>query len=131
MNYKALGISSMFTFVVGLSMALLVITSENGYIGGMVFGLLFFALLFLVPILLIFTILGFTLENKTVGFCLLISTILLPASFIAVCVFAKYFEIGAYRQEPMIPFPVSKHNKDVKEQRIIQISQIKTQKNIL
>jgi hypothetical protein len=89
-------------------MALLVITSENGYVGSMIFGLLFFALIFIVLLLFFISIFCFAVEKNTVGFCFLISTILLPASFLLCCLTAKYFEIGAYRQEPMIPFQISK-----------------------
>lgn len=107
MNYKTLGISTLLSIISGLAISLLVIGSENGYVGSMVFGLLFFLILFVVLVLLVSSLFCLSFNKDILGLCLLISALLLPSSFLLSCLIAKYFEIGAYRQEPMIPFPVA------------------------
>jgi hypothetical protein len=49
------------------------------------------------------------------GICLLLSAFLLPVSFLASCLIAKYFEIGAYRHQPMTPIPVAANNVVLKK----------------
>ena len=84
-----------------------IITSENGYVGGMMVLPLLLLISVLCLFLLIAGIFNFILGNKSLGLCLLSMVFSLPASFILFCLIAKYFEIGAYRQDPMIPFPVA------------------------
>src|SRR5688500_945097 len=105
-NYKFVVISSFCATAIGFALATLIINSENGYVGSMVFFPLFLLVIFAGFVLFIISIIGFSFEKKGLGVCLLFSAFLLPASFIASCLIAKYFEIGAYRQQPMIPFPI-------------------------
>ncbi len=107
MNYKLLGVSSFCAAAIGFVTATLIINSENGYIGSIVFLPLFLLAIFTGFVLFIISIIGFSFDKKSLGICLLASAFLLPASFIASCLIAKYFEIGSYRQQPMIPFSIS------------------------
>jgi hypothetical protein len=106
-NYKLLGISSFCAAAVGFAIATIIINSENGYVGSIVFFPLFLLVIFAGLVLFIISIIGFSLDRKNLGLCLLFSAFLLPTSFITSCLIAKYFEIGAYRQQPMVPFPIS------------------------
>jgi hypothetical protein len=106
-NYKLLGISSFCAIAIGFALAALIINSENGYVGSMILLPLFLVASFAGFVLFIVSIISFSFDKKSRGACFLFSAFLLPASFIASCLTAKYFEIGAYRQQPMIPFPVA------------------------
>src|SRR5688500_9689451 len=105
-SYKLLAISSFCAVTVGFAVSTLIINSENGYIGGMVFLPLFLLVILVGFILFIISLVSFGLNKMSLGISLFLSAILLPLSFILSCLIAKYFEIGAYRQQPMIPFPV-------------------------
>lgn len=105
MNYKFLGISSVCSIAIGIAMATLIINSENGYIGSMIFLPVFVFVILVSFILFISSIIGFTI-SKNWGVNLLISAFLFPASFLTACLIAKYFEIGAYHQEPMIQLKI-------------------------
>ena len=103
-NYKLLGVSAFCASAIGFAASTLIINSENGYIGSMVFFPIFLLVSFAGFILFIISLISFTLNKMNLGICLLSSAFLLPVSFISSCLIAKYFEIGAYRQEPMISF---------------------------
>jgi hypothetical protein len=107
LNYKLLGIISFCAAAFGFVMATLIINSENGYVGSMVFFPVFLLAIIVGFVLFSISIIVFSFDKKSLSASLLISAFLLPASFIAFCLIAKYFEIGAYRREPMIPFPIS------------------------
>jgi hypothetical protein len=81
----------------------LITSSQNGYVAGfIVLPLLFlFAVASLILLVTGFVCLG--LGKKSAPW-LLLSAVLLPASFISSALIAKYFEIGAYHEEPMVSF---------------------------
>lgn len=102
--YRNLAISSLVSIGFGIGGTMLIVNSANGYVAGFVFLPIFF---FLGLVSLILFVVGFIclgLKNKSWTWVLL-SAFLLPASFFSTCLTAKHFELGAYRQEPMIPFP--------------------------
>ena len=107
LNYKLLGTASFCDAAIGFAVATLIINSENGYVGSMIFLPVFLFVIIAGFVLFIISIIVFSFDKKSLGASFLISTFLLPTSFLAFCLIAKYFEIGAYRQEPMIPFPIS------------------------
>lgn len=107
LNYKHLGISFFCTAAIGFALASVIIYSENGYVGSMIFFPLFLLVIFAGFVLFLISIVVFSFDKNNLGIGLLLSSFLLPASFVAFCLIAKYFEIGAYRQQPMIPFPVA------------------------
>ena len=106
-NKEFVGIVSFCAAASGSGLSMLIINSENGYVGSIIF-LPLFLLVIVVGIVLFIVgiIIGFGSDKKSWGWALLFSSFFLPASFVASCLIAKYFEIGAYLQEPMIPFPI-------------------------
>ncbi len=101
--YRNFVISSLVSIGIGFSATMLVVNSENGYVAGFIFLPLFLFICVASLILFIVGLISLGLENKSWAW-LLLSAFLLPASFFSACLIAKYFEIGAYRQEPMISF---------------------------
>ena len=100
--YKKIILTFLISFGIGGGAILLVASSDNGYVAGFVFLPLFF--LIGISSLILF-IVGFILlgsNNKSAPWILL-SAILVPVCFISSGLIAKYFEIGAYREEPMTP----------------------------
>jgi Zn-dependent membrane protease YugP len=106
-NYKLLSISSFCAVAIGCAISTVIINSENGYVGSIIVFPLLLLVSFVGFILFIIGFIVLSFDKKSLGVCLLFSAFLLPASFIASCLIAKYFEIGAYRQQPMISFPVA------------------------
>ncbi len=107
LNYKLLDIISFCAAAIGFAMALIIINSANAYVGSMAFLPVFLIVIIASVVLFIISIIIFSFDKNSLGAGLLISAFLLPTSFLASCLTAKYFEIGAYHQEPMIHFPVS------------------------
>lgn len=104
MNYKLLGIKSLLSAIIGIAMSMLIIGSENGYVGGMIFVPIFLLVIVVSLILFSIGIIGISQKQIDFGVTLLISSLLLPTTFVVSCLIAKYLEIGAYHQEPMIQF---------------------------
>lgn len=104
---ELVGAISLCAAMSGFGLSAVIINSENGYVGGMIFVPLFLLVIIAAIVLFIAGVIGFSLDRKSWGWGLLLSSFLLPASFIASCLVAKYFEIGAYRIQPMIPLSVS------------------------
>ena len=102
--YKKIILTFLISFGIGSGAILLVAKSDNGYVAGFVFLPLFFliALLSLILFVVGFMLLGST--EKSAPWVLLLA-VLIPANFITSGLLAKYFEIGAYREEPMVPIP--------------------------
>lgn len=102
--YRNFIITFLISLAVGCSATFLIASSENGYVAGFIVLPLF--LLFGVAslILLISGFICLGVRSKIAPW-LLLSAFLLPASFISSALVAKYFEIGAYYQEPMTPIP--------------------------
>lgn len=101
--YRNLAISSLVSIGIGIGATMLVVNSANGYVAGFVFLPLFFFIGLVSLILFIFGFICLGLKNKSWTWVIL-SAFLLPASFVSACLTAKCFELGAYRQEPMISF---------------------------
>ncbi len=101
--YQKSLLTFLISFVIGGGAILLVASSDNGYVAGFVF----LPLLFVITLLsLILFIVGFILlssKEKSAPWVLLFA-VLIPTGFIFSGLTAKYFEIGAYREEPMISF---------------------------
>lgn len=100
--YENIAISSLIAIGLGVGATSIVVDSDNGYVAGFVF----FPLLILICIasFISFIVALFTLATKSkiwIGF--LLFAFLLPTSFFTASITAKHFELGAYRQEPMIP----------------------------
>lgn len=100
--YRNFIVTFLVSVVIGCGATLMVASSANGYVAGFV--VLPLILLIGVASLILFVVgcicLGF---KSSVASWLLLSAFLLPASFISSAMVAKYFEIGAYHQDPMIP----------------------------
>ncbi len=101
--YKNIFLTFLVSFLIGGGAILSVVRSDNGYVAGFVFLPLFF---FIALLSLILFVIGFILlgsKEKSAPWVLL-SAVLIPASFICSGLIAKHFEIGAYREEPMVSF---------------------------
>ena len=102
-NLNRIILSIFLPIALGCGAILPVVNSENGYVAGYVFFPLFLLIGLATLCLLIAGLIYLVIETKLGGWILL-AAFLLPASFISSASIAKYFEIGAYRQEPMISF---------------------------
>lgn len=102
-NYKNFIITFLTSFVVGCGATLIVANSENGYTAGFVFLPLFFLICITTLALFISGIVCLILKSKFAPW-LLLSAVLLLTFFLSSAMIAKHFEIGAYRQDPMISF---------------------------
>jgi hypothetical protein len=100
-NFKNFIITFLTSVVIGCSATYLIASSENGYVAGFIVLPLFllFGVASLILLISGFVCLGL---KKKFALWLLLSAVLLPASFISSALIAKHFEVGAYRQEPMI-----------------------------
>ena len=93
-------LSIVLPLIIGCVAIMPVIYSENGYVAGFVFFPLFLLVGAASLILFVIGLIGLASKSKSAAW-LLLSAILLPASFISLGLVAKFFELGAYRQEPM------------------------------
>lgn len=102
--YRNLIITFLISVGIGCGATFLIASSENGYVAGFIVLplFLFFGLTSL--ILFIAGLICLGVENKSAPW-LLLSAVLLPASFITSALVAKHFELGAYYQEPMTSIP--------------------------
>jgi hypothetical protein len=101
-NLDKIILSVFLPAAIGCGAILPVIHSQNGYVAGFVFLPLFLLICAASLILFVIALIGLIAGNKSAAWILL-SAILLPAGFISSGLVAKYFEIGAYYQEPMTP----------------------------
>ena len=106
-NHKYLLITVIGSLSVGALLLALVITSDNGYVAGFVF----------LPLLLLIGIISFILLfigliqiTKKAGPFLLLSALLLPIGFFGAAYIAKQLELGAYREDPMVPLTPENSN---------------------
>jgi hypothetical protein len=99
--YRNFIITCLLSGVIGCGATYLVASSQSGYTAGYIILPLFLLFGIATLILLVsgFVCLGL---KKKIAPWLLLSSILLPTSFISSALIAKYFEVGAYRQEPMV-----------------------------
>lgn len=103
-------VSGLLAVSVGICGTAIVVQSENGYVGSMMYGPLIMAF----GVLCFLTLFGGLVTlTKPAGPALLLATLLLPVSFLGTAGIAKYFEWGAYREEPMVSFPPPIANKVV------------------
>lgn len=100
-NFNKIILSIFLPIALGFGAILPVVNSENGYVAGYIFFPLFLLISLATLCLFIVGLIYLVIEAKLGGWILL-AAFLLPASFILSGMTAKYFEIGAYRQEPMI-----------------------------
>jgi hypothetical protein len=100
--YRNLIITFLISVGGGCGATILIASSENGYVAGFILLPLFLFIGVASLILFIVGLICLGVKSKSAPW-LLLSAILLPASFISSAMIAKYFEIGAYHQEPMIP----------------------------
>lgn len=91
-------------------MFLPIVTSQNGYVAGLVFLPLFFLLAITCLVLFIIGF-AFLFRENTVGLYFLFAMLALPAGFFGSAVTSKQLEIGAYREEPMSPIAAPVGNK--------------------
>lgn len=79
-----------------------IVNSDNGYVAGFIF----FPLLLLIcgfSALLMVAGLVAIILRKRAGILLLLASILLPVGFFGAGMTAKHLELGAYREDPMVP----------------------------
>lgn len=107
--YRNFIITFLISGGIGCGATYLIASSQNGYVAGFIV----LPLLLLIGIVsLISFIVGFIClgtKSKSASW-LLLSAFLLPASFISSALTAKYFQIGAYRQEPMVSIDAGVNN---------------------
>ena len=117
-------IAPAISFICGVLGIVIVASEANGYVASMTFLLIFLVVLALSGILLLAGVIALAAEpHKKIGASLLLSAVLLFAGFLASGFVAKTFEIGAYREEPMISLIPDIGNKvifkkDVSEEAI-------------
>ena len=104
---KAFLIGCIVSVAIGLTCSGLVIFDENGYVASMTFVIVFYLLLAGCLILLLGGLIGLAAKDKTIGACMILISLLTPTSFLLFCVVAKVLGIGAYREQPIIPFHVT------------------------
>jgi len=101
--YRNFIITFLISIGISCGATYLVTSSQNGYVAGFVVLPLLFLFAVASLILLITGFVCLALGKKSAPW-LLLSAVLLPVSFISSALIAKYFEIGAYHEEPMISF---------------------------
>ena len=105
-----------------------IVTSQNGYVASFVFLPLLFLLAVICLILFIVGIV-FLIRENAIGLYVLLAMLVLPAGFFVSAFTAKQLELGAYREEPMIPIVAPIANKVLfkKEATHDEIENFKTQ----
>ena len=99
--YKNFIITFLISVAIGCWATSLIVNSDNGYVAGFVFLPLLFLIGVTSFILFIAGCIGFGFNTKSAPW-LLLSAVLLPVSFFISAGVAKYLELGAYYQEPVI-----------------------------
>lgn len=109
---KLILFTAIASIALGLSAVAIVVNEPNGYIAGFTFFFLFLLITLGSGALIIGGIVT-AIINQTRRFAplLVLAAVLLPSSFFVGASVAKQFELGAYRQEPMVTFPPSVANK--------------------
>ena len=104
---NAIRIGFIVSAAIGLTLSGLVIFDENGYVASMTFVIVFYLLLAACLILLVGGLIGLAAVDKRAGICMILISLLTPTCFLVFCLVAKLLGVGAYREEPMITFPVT------------------------
>ena len=99
--YKNFIITFLISVAIGCGATSLVVNSDNGYVAGFVFLPLLFLIGVASFVLFIAGCIGVGFNIKSAPW-LLLAAVLLPVSFFSSAGIAKYLELGAYYQEPMI-----------------------------
>jgi len=107
LNPKGLIATIIISLAIGSSGTAIIASSENGYVAGYI--VLPIMILTGVVSLVLF-ISGFVSIKEQIGPYLLIASVLIPTFLIGSAVLAKVFQIGAYREEPMISWPAKSAN---------------------
>lgn len=100
--YRNLLITTVISLAIGILGMVPVVRSDNGYVAGYVF---FPLLLLLAGACIVLFIIGIILlaGEKKGGLYFLLAMLLLPVGFFGSAFIAKHFEMGAYREDPMVP----------------------------
>jgi hypothetical protein len=92
--------------IVGMLPIAIFSSAENGYVAGYL-GLPILFLVVTIFILLVITAVVFIANDRfAIALYLILSIFLVPAIAFGFALAAKHFEIGAYRVQPVRPFPV-------------------------
>ena len=95
-----------FPLIAALSGSLaivIVIREPNGYTGSMVFGILLLLIGAITAFLILFGLFVLATEpNKKIAASFFLAAILLPIGYFSGAMVAQTFQLGAYREEPMI-----------------------------
>jgi hypothetical protein len=112
MTHIKIGLVALISLITGALCLFPVVTSENGYVGSIVF---FFLLVLVLGIAAIGFLIGLvvTATSNRVGPYIILFAVFLPIGFFGGAVVSKYLEIGAYRIEPMSPIVPAVANKVV------------------
>ena len=102
-------LSVLLPLSLGILAILPVITSENGYVAGFVFLPLIILILLASLGLLIASLIATGINGRR-GLWVLLSGPMLLCGFFGGAMVAKQFEIGAYREDPMVHFPAELTN---------------------
>ena len=99
-TYKRLSVAALVSLGLGVLAIVPVVNSDNGYMAGYVF----FPLLVLVSLVALglFVVGLITIKAKS-GPMLLLAGVLLPVGFFGAALVSKQLELGAYREDPMVP----------------------------
>src|SRR5688500_1156174 len=98
--YKRSFITAPVSLGVGALAIVPVVTSDNGYVAGYAF----FPLFLLVGLVaFVLFVVGLIRIKENSGPILLLAAVLLPAGFFGAALISKQLELGAYREDPMVP----------------------------
>ena len=105
--YKYLIVTIVTALGLGAVAIVPVVNSDNGHVSGFVF-LPLLLLICIISFILLF--IGLILITKKAGPFLLLSALLLPIGFFGAAFIAKQLELGAYREDPMVPMTPERSN---------------------
>jgi hypothetical protein len=107
LTIKGLIVTTIISIAIGSAGTAVIAGSENGYVAGFIV----LPILILTAVLsLILFIIGLVVIKKQIGRYLLLASILIPTFLIGSALLAKEFQIGAYREEPMMSWPAESTN---------------------
>ena len=92
--------------LVGAVPTAILASADNGYVAGYAILPLLFLISIVCTLLFICAVVFIAKEKFAIALYFLLSVFLIPAFWGGSATVAKYFEIGAYRVEPMQPFDI-------------------------
>jgi hypothetical protein len=118
--HKRLLVTSVIALAVGALAIVPVVTSYNGYVAGFAFLPLFVLVCCVAFVLLVAGLITIT---KKVGPPLLLAAALIPVGFFGAAMISKQLELGAYKEDPMVPLipeaaNIVRFKKDTTEEQI-------------